>query len=55
MKSIHEEANSECALQEQDHLTEIYNSMFEKTFECCIFINNYVKKGFPGKMKQCPT
>ncbi|PBK81335.1 hypothetical protein ARMGADRAFT_1171450 [Armillaria gallica] len=50
MKSIHEVANSECALQKQGDLTGIYNSMFEKTFECCVFINNYMKKGFPGRL-----
>ncbi len=55
MKSIYEEANSEHALQKQKDLTGIYNSMFEKTFECCVFINNYVKKGFPGTVKQYST
>ncbi|KAK0430626.1 hypothetical protein EV421DRAFT_247724 [Armillaria borealis] len=50
MKSIHEDANSERALQKQEDLTGIYNSMFEKTFECCVFINNYVKKGFFGRL-----
>ncbi|PBK87875.1 hypothetical protein ARMGADRAFT_1085207 [Armillaria gallica] len=50
MKSIHQEANSERALQKQHHLIEIYNSMFEKTFECCVFINNYEKKGSFGRL-----
>ncbi|PBK87905.1 hypothetical protein ARMGADRAFT_447104 [Armillaria gallica] len=50
MKSIHELANSEHALQKQEDLMGIYNSMFEKTFECCVFINNYVKKGFLGRL-----
>ncbi len=55
MKSIHDEANSERALQKQEDLTELYNSMFEKTFECCVFINHYAKKGFLGTIKQHPT
>ncbi len=55
MKSIHQEANGDRALEKQEALTGIYNSMFEKAFECCVFINHYVKKGFFGAMKQHPT
>lgn len=55
MKSIHQDANSGRALEKQDDLTGIYNSMFEKAFECCIFINHYAKKGFFGAIKQHPT
>ncbi len=55
MKMIHQEVNSERASQKQENLTKIYNSMFEKTFECCVFINNYEKKGSFGAMKQHPT
>ncbi|PBK68563.1 hypothetical protein ARMSODRAFT_975958 [Armillaria solidipes] len=50
MKSIHKAANSERAVEKQEDLTEIYNSMFEKAFECCVFINHYVEKGFFGRL-----
>ncbi|PBK87871.1 hypothetical protein ARMGADRAFT_1085205 [Armillaria gallica] len=49
LKSIHREANNDRAVQMQEDLTEIYNFMFEKAFEGCLFINGYAKKGIFGR------
>ncbi len=55
LKSIHREANNDHAVQMQEDLTEIYNFMFEKVFEGCLFINDYAKKGIFSMVKQHPT
>ncbi|KAK0229512.1 hypothetical protein EDD85DRAFT_130610 [Armillaria nabsnona] len=49
LKSIHQEANNDRDIQMQEDLTEIYSFMFEKVFECCVFVNHYVKKEFLGR------
>ncbi|SJL10355.1 uncharacterized protein ARMOST_13741 [Armillaria ostoyae] len=50
MKSTYEQASNEDVLRKRAVLEGIYNSMFDKTFECCVFIQSYTKKGFFGRL-----